>query len=50
MGRLTIFVDDGGVMNDNRLRAPQWRRLLGEFFPPRLGGSAGGSDPGNIII
>ncbi len=40
MGRLTIFVDDGGVMNDNRRRAPQWRRLLGEFFPPRLGGSA----------
>ncbi len=40
MRRLTIFVDDGGVMNDNRLRAPEWRRLLGEFFPPRLGGSA----------
>lgn len=40
MPRLTLFVDDGGVMNDNRRRAPQWQRLLGEFFPPRLGGSA----------
>lgn len=27
-------------MNDNRLRAPEWRRLVGEFFAPRLGGSA----------
>jgi hypothetical protein len=36
----TIFLDDGGVMNDNRLRGPQWQRLLGEFLPPRLGGEA----------
>jgi HAD superfamily hydrolase (TIGR01509 family) len=35
-----IFLDDGGVINDNTRRAPQWRRLVGEFFPPRLGGSA----------
>ncbi len=35
---LTIFIDDGGVMNDNALRAVQWRRLVGEFFAPRLGG------------
>jgi len=40
MQRLTLFLDDGGVMNDNTLRTPQWQRLLGEFFPPRLGGSA----------
>ncbi|GCE07095.1 HAD family hydrolase [Dictyobacter aurantiacus] len=40
MGRVTIFLDDGGVMNDNALRGPQWRRLVGEFFPPRLGGTA----------
>ena len=35
---LTIFLDDGGVMNDNALRAVQYRRLVGEFFAPRLGG------------
>ncbi len=34
-----IFLDDGGVMNDNSLRVPQWQPLVGEFFAPRLGGS-----------
>lgn len=34
-----IFLDDGGVINDNSLRAPQWQMLVGEFFAPRLGGS-----------
>lgn len=34
-----IFIDDGGVMNDNVLRAPEWQRLVGEYFAPRLGGS-----------
>ncbi len=34
-----IFIDDGGVLNDNHARAPQWRRLLGEYFVPRLGGT-----------
>lgn len=34
-----IFLDDGGVMNDNTLRAAEWRRLVGEFLAPRLGGS-----------
>ncbi len=36
----TVFLDDGGVMNDNRLRAPEWVRLIGEFLSPRLGGTA----------
>ena len=36
--RLTIFLDDGGVMSDNALRGEQWQRLVGEFFAPRLGG------------
>lgn len=40
MPHLVLFLDDGGVMNDDRARSPQWRRLLGEFFPPRLGGTA----------
>ena len=35
-----VFIDDGGVLNDNHARAPQWRRLLGEYFVPRLGGTA----------
>ena len=34
-----VFLDDGGVLNDNERRAPEWRRLLGEFFSPRLGGT-----------
>ena len=33
-----VFLDDGGVLNDNDRRAVEWRRLLGEFFAPRLGG------------
>src|SRR5215469_15183890 len=35
-----IFLDDGGVMNNNRLRGQQWQRLVGEFFAPRLGGDS----------
>lgn len=34
-----LFVDDGGVLNDNERRGPEWRRLVGEFFAPRLGGT-----------
>ena len=33
-----LFLDDGGVMSDNERRGPQWQRLVGEFFAPRLGG------------
>lgn len=33
-----IFFDDGGVMNDNRKRGPQWERLVGEYFADRFGG------------
>lgn len=40
MSQLTIFLDDGGVMNDNELRGEQWRRMVGEYFIPLLGGSA----------
>jgi HAD superfamily hydrolase (TIGR01509 family) len=36
---LTIFLDDGGVMNLNHLRGPQWQRLVGAFMAPRLGGT-----------
>lgn len=34
-----IFFDDGGVLNDNRLRGPQWKKLIAEFFIPQFGGS-----------
>ncbi len=36
----TLFLDDGGVLNDNNLRGPEWLRLLGEFMPDRMGGTA----------
>jgi hypothetical protein len=39
MGRRpVIFLDDGGVMNSHALREPQYRKLVGEFLAPRLGG------------
>ncbi len=38
--KLTLFLDDGGVMNDNTLRGPQWQQYLGEFLPARLGGTS----------
>ena len=33
-----IFFDDGGVLNDNRLRGIQWQKMIGEYFPPKYGG------------
>lgn len=36
---MAVFLDDGGVLNDNARRAPQWRRLVGEYLVPRYGGS-----------
>jgi HAD superfamily hydrolase (TIGR01509 family) len=45
-----VFLDDGGVMNDNERRAPEWRRLIGEFFPPRLGGTAEDWSAANLAI
>lgn len=38
MRRVALFLDDGGVINDNSVRGPQWQRLVGEYFPPLLGG------------
>ncbi len=34
-----LFIDDGGVMNDDALRVPEWHRLVAEFFVPILGGN-----------
>jgi phosphoglycolate phosphatase-like HAD superfamily hydrolase len=38
MPGVVIFLDDGGVLNDNTVRGAQWRRLAGEYLAPRLGG------------
>jgi len=45
-----IFIDDGGVMNDNTLRAPEWRRLVGEYFSPRLGGDKHAWSEANRVV
>jgi HAD superfamily hydrolase (TIGR01509 family) len=39
MPPLTLFLDEGGVLNDDTLRGAQWPPLVGEFFAPRLGGA-----------
>ncbi|MEX1007897.1 MAG: HAD family hydrolase [Acidimicrobiia bacterium] len=43
-----VFLDDGGVLNDNRRRAAEWQRLIGEFFVPRLGGTPAGWAAANL--
>ena len=35
-----LFLDDGGVLNDNRVRARQWQSLVAAYFPPHLGGAS----------
>ena len=50
MKRPVILIDDGGVMSDNRLRGPQWQRLIGEFFTPRLGGTLEAWASANRIV
>lgn len=45
-----LFIDDGGVLNDNSLRAPQWQRLVGEFFPPLLGGPSEAWAEANRVV
>jgi HAD superfamily hydrolase (TIGR01509 family) len=36
---ISLFFDDGGVLNDNVARAPQWRELIADYFIPRYGGT-----------
>lgn len=38
MEKLSLFFDDGGVMNDDNKRGKQWQRLVAEYFVPRYGG------------
>ncbi|MHA1670452.1 MAG: HAD family hydrolase [Promethearchaeota archaeon] len=35
---VAIFFDDGGVLNDNRVRGKQWKTLVGEYYYSRFGG------------
>jgi HAD superfamily hydrolase (TIGR01509 family) len=36
---IALFIDDGGVMNNNMVRATNYQSLVGEFFAPVLGGA-----------
>jgi len=47
---LAIFLDDGGVMNDNVPRGEQWRRLVAAYFAPILGGTHEAWEHANIRI
>ena len=48
--RLMVFLDDGGVMNDNRTRALQWQQLVSEYFVPLLGGSPEAWSRANRVV
>ena len=48
--RLTIFLDDGGVMNDNSVRGSDWQRLVGDFLAPRLGGDRRRWASANLVV
>jgi len=45
----TLFVDKGGVLIDNSVLAPQYRRLLGEFLPTELGGDRAAWEHANLV-
>ncbi len=48
--RLMVFLDDGGVMNDNNERGLQWQRLVSEYFVPLLGGPADAWSRANRVV
>ena len=37
MNYKAIFFDDGGTINDNNLRGPQWLKLIAQYFIPKFG-------------
>lgn len=47
---VAIFLDDGGVINDNGLRGAEWRRLVAEFFIPVLGGDRSSWMEANLVV
>ena len=44
----TLLIDKGGVLVDNTMLSPQYRRLLGEFLPTELGGDSKGWANANV--
>jgi hypothetical protein len=50
MREWVILLDDGGVLNDNEARGPQWQRLVGEYFAPRLGGAPAAWAEANRVV
>jgi phosphoglycolate phosphatase-like HAD superfamily hydrolase len=45
-----IFLDDGGVMNDNERRGRQWRRHLAEYLVPRFSESHAAWEEANTAV
>jgi len=35
---ISVFLDDGGVLNDNKIRGEQWKSFVGEYYSTRFGG------------
>ncbi len=35
---INIFFDDGGVLNDNRIRGENWKTFVGKYYSRRFGG------------
>ena len=50
MPQLAVFLDDGGVMNDNATRGLQWQRLVAEYLAPRLGGNPSDWGEANRVV
>ena len=50
MRQPAIFLDDGGVMNDNQRRGAAWRRLIPQFLVPRLGGEPRAWSDANVPV
>lgn len=50
MNPRVVFLDDGGVLHDNERRAAEWRRLIGEYLTPRLGGDPDAWGEANRVV
>lgn len=50
MNDLVILLDDGGVLNDNAVRGPQWQRMVAAYFAPRLGGAPAAWAEANRVV
>ena len=44
-----VFLDNGGVITDNSRRGAQYRRLVGQFFVPRFGGTQEAWEAANAV-